>query len=634
VPIAIFLFSNLAIAKSLLSQFPPHEENFIHLKRHPCSNGLSDDQIRTIAEATELVHVEPEAYVHRANQTVSAIHLVVQGGLKATIQDSHGAQTEMRSLRRGSQFGVLAGARIEPIPLNLIASEPSTLLRLDYQKMLEFAAKFPPFQLSLFRLVGDEVRKQLSIDRILERPPVVTVVHHTPHSRPLTPSLIRRLQQLGEQPCVATDDPAWQPLKDTPTRVLIENGRLISREQGAQQLKEWSNFGRVFIDCSTALELEELERAINFGDRILWCVRPQDWDAASGKIRALNAKVPAWREKTELIWMLDEDQPIAPYAPELPDLVDRDLKISFCSPGENQNRLLSHGIERLVHRLRGIQIGVALGGGAARGMAHLGVLKLLEENGIVVDMIAGTSAGAMTGAMYAAGFDADYLAESFANDLRPSWIFRQMRGGGYWYLLYKYRRKKFDPMLRKYMKDRRLEQTQVPMHTITVDLVSGEPKVRCTGDIVEGILESINLPGLSSPIVHSGQALVDGGLVNNVPADVLVERGCNFVIAVSVTAKLEQEFANIRPTSAGHRNKSPSTLQTIMRGYLVQSTNMNSVGVHPADVVVEPDATEFDLSEFTRAPELALEGEKAAFEAIPKIKQLLAQLDRQLFEPG
>jgi NTE family protein len=609
------------------------EEKFIRLKRHPCSNGLSDDEIKTIADATELVRAEQGEYVHRANQTVTAIYLVVQGRMRATIQDSDGAETEVRTLRRGTQFGILSGARIEPIPVNVIAIEPSTMLRLDYQKMLGFAAQIPAFQLNLFRLVGDEIKRQLSIDRIQERPAVVTVVHLTPHSRRLTPMLIRRLQQLGERPCVTTDDPDWQPMQDTPTRELIENGRVISREQGAQQLKQWAEYGRVFIDCSSDLEHEDLQRAISFGDRILWCVRPQDWDAASRKMKASHANVPAWREKTDLIWVLDQDQPTAPYVPELSKLVDRDVKLSFSAPSENQNRLLASGVERIVHRLRGVQIGLALGGGAARGMAHLGVLKLLEENGIVVDMIAGTSVGAMTGVLYSTGLGSDFLVDSFATDLRPSWIFRQINHGGYWYLLYKYRRNKFDPMLRKYVNDSRLEQAQVPMFTVTVDLVSGEPKVREHGEAVGSVLESINLPGLSSPIVQGGQALVDGGLVNNVPADVLVNKGCNFVIAVSVTAKLEQEFANIRRDSARQKRKSPSTLQTIMRGYLVQNKNMNSVGVHPADFVIEPDATQFDLSEFARAAELAAEGEKVTIEAIPKIKQLLGQLDPQLFAP-
>ena len=96
-------------------------------------------------------------------------------------------------------------------------------------------------------------------------------------------------------------------------------------------------------------------------------------------------------------------------------------------------------MERLVHYLRGVRIGVALGGGAARGMAHLGVLNALDQNGIVADVIAGTSVGAMTGVLYSAGLDCDYLTSQFAADLKPPWIFRQLPSGGYWYLLYNYR---------------------------------------------------------------------------------------------------------------------------------------------------------------------------------------------------
>ena len=209
---------------------------------------------------------------------------------------------------------------------------------------------------------------------------------------------------------------------------------------------------------------------------------------------------------------------------------------------------LANGMERLVHDLRGVRIGVALGGGAARGMSHLGVLKALEQNGIVVDMIAGTSAGAMTGVLYAAGLDPDYNADQFATDLRPSWIFRHMPRGNHWYLLYKYRLGHFDPMLRKYLHDWRLEQLAVPCLSVTVDLVGGKSVVRERGDAVHAILESINLPVLSVPIFRDGQALIDGGLVNNIPADVLVSMGCNFVIAVSVTAKMETSSATSRPT--------------------------------------------------------------------------------------
>jgi predicted acylesterase/phospholipase RssA len=290
-----------------------------------------------------------------------------------------------------------------------------------------------------------------------------------------------------------------------------------------------------------------------------------------------------------------------------------------------------NGFDRVVHEMRGVRIGLALGGGAARGMAHLGVLKVLEESGICVDMIAGTSAGAMTGILYASGMKPSYSVDRFVHDLTPPWFFRQLSGGGYWHLLYKYRRGQFDPMLRKYLLDSRLEQLPLPVHSVTVDLVSGQPIVRDEGDSVHAIMESINLPVLSSPINRDGRALVDGGIINNVPANVLVSKGCNFVIAVSVTAQMKAEFASNRPDTPTSNMKSASMLQTIMRTYIVQNVNMNSVGVQPADFVIQPDVNEFDITEFTRAAEMSAIGESTTHEAIPKLKQLLSRVDANLF---
>ena len=135
--------------------------------------------------------------------------------------------------------------------------------------------------------------------------------------------------------------------------------------------------------------------------------------------------------------------------------------------------------------------GGVLGGGGRGG--DLGAPKSSSAAGIVVDMIAGTSVGALTGIMYSAGLDPDYNANQFATDLRPSWIFRRLPRGTYWYLLYKYRRGHFDAMLRKYLHDWRLEQLAVPCLSVTVDLVSGNSVVRERGDAVHAILREHQL---------------------------------------------------------------------------------------------------------------------------------------------
>jgi predicted acylesterase/phospholipase RssA len=191
--------------------------------------------------------------------------------------------------------------------------------------------------------------------------------------------------------------------------------------------------------------------------------------------------------------------------------------------------------------------------------------------------------------------------------------------------------RRFDPMLRKYLDDLHIEQLPAPMHTVTVDLIGGESVVRSAGDAVHGILESINLPVLSTPIYRPGQALIDGGLINNIPADVLVSKGCNVVIAVSVTAKMDREFARNRPDTPIAKMRSASTIQTILRSFLVQSTSVNAIGVEPADFVIEPDVSGFQLTEFSRTDELAAIGEQATRKAIPQILKLLNQLEGNLF---
>src|SRR5262249_58615825 len=117
-----------------------------------------------------------------------------------------------------------------------------------------------------------------------------------------------------------------------------------------------------------------------------------------------------WRDKVSTAWLLDGNSPVGPAVPNLGEFACRDFKIAETPPPFPMGRTIAFGLERLVHDLRGVRIGVALGGGAARGMAHLGVLKALEQAGIVVDMIAGTSSGAMTGVVYSFRLDGHYCA--------------------------------------------------------------------------------------------------------------------------------------------------------------------------------------------------------------------------------
>jgi predicted acylesterase/phospholipase RssA/CRP-like cAMP-binding protein len=601
----------------------------VELGRLEWAKGLSQETLTVITSTAEYVEFHAGEVVIEVESEITHAWFLITGRLQATLYDLLGKEIQKDTFVRGSVVGLFSLGLSDRSHLHVEATEPSTAIRLTLSDLLQLSAKHADFQLTMFRLAANIFKRYVTVDRSLPKPSVVGIVHHTEASRPLLSRLARRLQDLDESPCIASDDKRWKPDRDIAFRLLVGDGRV---EERPNILKDWASHRRLLVDVGADHSPEAMARFLSYVDIVLWCVRPEDASATVNRLQGLEKSVPRWRDKLRIVWLLGSSTRIAPYVPELHELADRDFKLTLEPPGANQSSLLQHGFERIVHHLRGIQIGLALGGGAARGMAHLGVLKALEQHGIYVDMLAGTSAGAMTGTIYAAGLNPEHVTQFFKTDLQPSWFFRQLPGGGYWYLLYKYRRRHFDSMLRKYLGRSSMQQLILPMFTIAVDLVEGEPVVREAGDAIRNILESINLPPLSLPILGSGQALVDGGLLNNIPANVLVAKGCNFVIASSVTAKLEKDFLGIRSKGRSPSRRVCSTIQVIMRQNMIQDYNMNAVGVQPADFVIAPDVTSFDISEFTRADEMARIGEATTNATVADLRKMLSKLDSKLFE--
>jgi predicted acylesterase/phospholipase RssA len=290
------------------------------------------------------------------------------------------------------------------------------------------------------------------------------------------------------------------------------------------------------------------------------------------------------------------------------------------------------GIDRIVRHLLGIRLGLALGGGAARGMAHLGVLSTFNQEGIGFDMVAGTSAGAMIGIPYAAGYTPELAIERYSADLTPPRLYRLVPGGLQWYLMLKYRTGAWDKMLRRYFFDWRLEQLQIPTYTVAVDLVSGSQIVRDCGDAVHAIVETINLPILSRPICRDGMALVDGGVLNTLPTKVLVERGADMVVAVSVSGKIRDEFSGNRMGMETSAMRRPGTFQTLRRVLETQDHALKAIDAQAADILIEPDATHFDMADFSRTREIAELGEAVAEQAIGNLKAMIGELEKRAMQ--
>ncbi len=600
------------------------------LKAHEYFRGIGATILGEIARIGTITNYDAAAVVHQLSDPLTSICFILRGRLKTVRVDSRGDEHLFQIFERGEQYGLMLGGLGESIPVRIFALEPSTILSLDHEKSMELMLLHPDLRRQWLQTYARSLRRRFFEPASARAPKLLAMLHESPATRNLAHKIIGRLQGLGEAVSVLSDADSWRSIPDVRFRSLLDGNRLIEVAEIRRQIAEWNQANRIVVDITAAQNLDWAV-LLRPADCALVFIRPREISSAIERLRALDLASQGWRDKIAIVWVLEEGSSVAPVVPELHDFASREFKICESALPPPWGKVHSASMERLVHYLRGVRIGVALGGGAARGMAHLGVLNALDQNGIVIDVIAGTSVGAMTGVLYSAGLDCDYLSSEFAAELKLPWIFRQLPSGGYWYLLYKYRRGQFDPMLRKYLHDWKLEQLAVPCLAVTADLVGGDAVVRDRGDAVEAVLESINLPMLSAPICRNGQALIDGGLVNNIPADVLTAQGCNFVIAVSVTAKIARQFGANKPDTPTLSMRIPSSLQTLLRTLEVQNVSLNAIGVRPAEIVIEPEVIDFDLSEFMRARELFAVGEQATLVQIPKIQQLLARLDPALF---
>ena len=360
-------------------------------------------------------------------------------------------------------------------------------------------------------------------------------------------------------------------------------------------------------------------------EQIWWLVEPGSSAAPIDALRATLATQPALASRIHPVWVLSEGEGPIPLMP--PDLrvAEPDFKIILSDDPDRPSRHEREGLSRLVRHFHGTRIGLALGGGGARGLAHLGVLRALEREGIDFDLVSGTSVGALTALPYAAGWNLDDAIAAFKRDLTPGLFFQHIPRGFHWFMVCKFRMGGWEPMLRRRFGDVRFEQLRIPLSTVAADLISGRQVVRDRGDVVNAVLESINLPAIARPILRDGMALVDGGILNNVPAAILPERGADLVIGIDVAAKLAHRFAGNTPATQFHQMRRPGVLETILRANEVQDHHINTLQTRGVDLLISVDTSAFEFADFTKATELAEAGERAAEQALPKLKQLLAE---------
>ncbi len=256
------------------------------------------------------------------------------------------------------------------------------------------------------------------------------------------------------------------------------------------------------------------------------------------------------------------------------------------------------------------RLGLALGGGFARGLAHIGVLKVLQANRIPIDALAGTSAGAVAAAALACGRPLDELMEH-ARDMRWSSV-------GRWTIpsLGFATNQRMERMLTAVLRCTRFEDLKIPLAVVAADISTGETVIFRSGDLIQPIRGSCSVPGLFVPVEVGGRMLVDGAIVSNVPVDALRDFGVDVKVAISL--------------GAGQRPGRPKNLfQVVGNAFQIAEAQAEENWRRQCDLVIEPDVAAFDWDDFEHFSELVRAGEVAARRSLPALRALLEADRRQ-----
>jgi len=255
------------------------------------------------------------------------------------------------------------------------------------------------------------------------------------------------------------------------------------------------------------------------------------------------------------------------------------------------------------------RLGLALGGGAARGFAHIGVIQVLEENGIKVDLVAGTSAGSLIAAIYASGKNGkemQTLAEGMDEGAITDWSF-PLRG-----LI---RGEALARFIRDKTGGKGIEQMVVPLGIVATDLSDGSPILFRSGDTGTAVRASSAVPAVFQPVKIGQREYVDGGLVSPVPVRFAREMGAQLVIAVDITSPPEKD-----PPGDAFR--------MLMQTFSIMGRSINSFELRDADVLVRPRLDGVASGDFTARRRAIQAGREAAQAVLPLIRQRIAEKTR------
>lgn len=535
------------------------------LARVPLFAALPHDLLTRLAQAAETVTVGGGQFLFRQGEQGEDLYVVRSGRLEVLVDDEivhvHG---------RGEFFGELAllsgGVRTAAVR----ARRNSELLVLHRREFDRLLATQPAFAQALVHELGRRLRRD---DSAMVPSPTSTVLALLPVQGLLPESRVRDLADLLYA----------ELARHTSVTRLDDDGNPDGWSQRLDAA-EMSHPMVLLVACRH--DDAWWQFCARQADRPLVVVDPELPHPATGLHRLAGCHLVALRS-TGLPHWIDLLTPVARHVVE-PDTRTED-------------------VGSLARRVSGRAFGLVLSGGGARGFAHIGVVDVLRKAGVVIDRVGGTSTGAFMAGLVALGVDAGEMLDIAKRELVDRRPFSDYTVSRYGLV----RARRAEAMLERVFGDALIEEQRTDLFTVSVDLVGARTVVHRRGRIADAVRLSSRLPGVAPPVWKDGSLHIDGGVLDNLPVEVMVADRQGPVVAVDVMRPFHTET---EPRGAG---RVPHAVDTIVRSVLLASWQRAEVGRALAHTLITPELEDVGMFDFRRIDEIVDAGRLAAEEALP-----------------
>ncbi|MCI4669713.1 MAG: patatin-like phospholipase family protein [Bacteroidia bacterium] len=485
---------------------------------------MSDETFEEFASLLEWVELPANRLLVRQGDRGDSMYILISGRLQAWISQDDGSKQIIGEVAKGESVGEMALFTGDPRSADILSIRDSLLVKISKETFDKLVQKFPQSAINISKLIINRFNKRVLANNL--KPPVVnvTILPLNPQvpTKEFSERLVKSLSKFGKVLYLSREN--ISDLSSIPYAAKVTEG-----DASHAKLTNWldeQEFLYKFVIYEVGSEFDAwTRRCLRQADRLLLLANFED-AANPGQVENnwLKKEVPDSSSRQELVL-------IHKYSDELPRLtrrwlrprkLDRHYHIRWSRPGD---------FDRLARFMSGNTIGMVLGGGGAKGFAHLGVYRALQEAGTEIDFFAGTSIGAVFGAEMAMGRDYDTM---FAKGRRNFARKNPVGDYNFYPIVALSRGKRINQMLKGLFDGHDIEDLWTNFFCVSANMHTAEVKILKDGELWEAVRCSLAIPGVLPPMIRNRALYIDGGALNNLPVDLLRKEGIGKIIAVDL----------------------------------------------------------------------------------------------------